>query len=98
MCIRDSIILSDCKPNDVIKVSRDGQFLDYAAQTGILNTAREVRRITRTGAAVICVFTGDDEDLPAARTIYGRNFTRIRHLDQFADTVGSLIQNQIRNL
>ena len=92
------IILSDCKPNDVIKVSRDGQFLDYAAQTGILNTAREVRRITRTGAAVICVFTGDDEDLPAARTIYGRNFTRIRHLDQFADTVGSLIQNQIRNL
>lgn len=92
------IILSDCKPNDVIKVSRDGQFLDYAAQTGILNTAREVRRITRTGAAVICVFTGDDEDLPAARTIYGRNFTRIRRLDQFADTVGSLIQNQIRNL
>lgn len=92
------IILSDAKPNDVIKVSRSGSYLDYADQTGVLDTAREVRVVTRTGASVICVFTGEDEDLPAARTIYGRNFTRIRRLDQFADTVGSLIQNQIRNL
>ena len=29
---------------------------------------------------------------------YGRNFARIRHLEQFADTVGTLIQNQIRSL
>jgi nitric oxide reductase activation protein len=92
------IILSDAKPNDVIKIARGSSYLDYAEQTGVLDTAREVRVITRTGAAVICVFTGDDEDLPSARTIYGRNFTRIRQLDQFADTVGSLIQNQIRNL
>ena len=92
------IILSDAKPNDVIKVSRNGSYLDYAERTGILDTAREVRGIIRTGTAVICVFTGEDEDLSAARTIYGRNFTRIRRLDQFADTVGSLIQNQIRNL
>ncbi len=92
------ILLSDAKPNDVIKVSRDGSYLDYADRTGVLDTAREVRGVTRTGAAVICVFTGEDEDLPAARTIYGRNFTRIRRLDQFADTVGSLIQNQICNL
>lgn len=92
------IILSDAKPNDVIKVARGNSYLDYAEQTGVLDTAREVRVITRTGAAVICVFTGEDEDLPSARTIYGRNFTRIRQLDQFADTVGSLIQNQICNL
>lgn len=92
------IILSDAKPNDVIKVSRSGSYLDYADRIGVLDTAREIRGVTRTGAAVICVFTGEDEDLPAARVIYGRNFTRIRQLDQFADTVGSLIQNQIRNL
>ncbi len=47
---------------------------------------------------VICVFTGNDRDLPAAQSIYGRNFTRSRNLDHFADTVGSLIQNQIRDL
>ena len=92
------ILLSDAKPNDVIKIARNGGYLDYADAPGVLDTAGEVRRITRTGAAVICVFTGEDEDLPAARTIYGRNFTRIRRLDQFADTVGTLIQNQIRNL
>ena len=48
--------------------------------------------------SVICVFTGDDDDVPAAHTIYGRNFARIRNLEQFADTVGTLIQNQIRSL
>ena len=46
----------------------------------------------------MCVFTGKDDDLPAAHTIYGRNFARIRSLDQFTDTVGALIQNQIRSL
>ena len=46
----------------------------------------------------MCVFTGNDDDLHAAHTVYGRNFARIRSLDQFADTVGSLIQNQIRSL
>ncbi len=94
------IVLSDAKPYDVQKIPERGGAVwqDYAESAAVANTAREVRAITRTGASVICVFTGDDEDLPAARTIYGRNFTRIRDLDQFADTVGSLIQNQIRNL
>ena len=45
---------------------------------------------------MICVFTGDDDDLPAARTVYGRDFARIRSIDQLADTVGLLIQNQIK--
>ena len=94
------IVLSDAKPYDVQKIPEKGgaAWQDYAESAAVSNTAREVRAIMRTGVSVICVFTGDDEDLPAARTIYGRNFTRIRNLDQFADTVGSLIQNQIRNL
>jgi hypothetical protein len=57
----------------------------------------EVRSLLHRDVSVICVFTGEDGDLPAARTIYGRNFARIRHLEQFADTVGTLIQNQIRS-
>lgn len=92
------ILLSDAKPNDVVQMVRDGALLDYAAQNGIENTAREVRTLQHQEVSVICVFTGDDEDVPAARTIYGRNFARIRSLDQFADTVGTLIQNQIRSL
>ena len=89
------ILLSDAKPNDVIKLPRSGSYLDYADQNGIQNTAMEVRSLLYRNVSVICVFTGDDGDLPAAHTIYGRNFARIRHLDQFADTVGTLIQNQI---
>ena len=91
------ILLSDAKPNDVIKLPRNGSYLDYADQNGIQNTAMEVRSLLYRNVSVICVFTGDDKDLPAAHTIYGRNFARIRHLDQFADTVGTLIQNQIRS-
>lgn len=92
------ILLSDAKPNDVAKLVRGGSLLDYAAQDGIENTAHEVRSLLHREVSVICVFTGDDEDIPAAHTIYGRNFARIRSLDQFADTVGTLIQNQIRSL
>ena len=92
------ILLSDVKPNDVIQMRRDGILEDYAGEHGIQNTAMEIRGLTYKGISVICVFTGKDDDLPAARTVYGRNFARIRSLDQFADTVGTLIQNQIRSL
>ena len=57
----------------------------------------EVRTLQHWSVSVVCVFIGDDEDIPAAHLIYGRNFARIRHLEQFADTVGTLIQNQIRS-
>lgn len=92
------ILLSDAKPNDVIQLYRDGAYVDYARDNGIENTAMEVRSLLFRDIPVICVFTGNDDDIPAAHTIYGRNFARIRSLDQFADTVGTLIQNQIRSL
>ena len=92
------ILLSDAKPNDVIQLYRDGTYVDYARDNGIEDTAMEVRSLLFRDIPVICVFTGNDDDIPAAHTIYGRNFARIRSLDQFADTVGTLIQNQIRSL
>ena len=92
------ILLSDARPNDIIQFNLNGQYVHYSGDDGILNTASEVRSLQHRGIAVICVFTGDDDDVPAAHTIYGRNFARIRNLDQFADTVGTLIQNQIRSL
>lgn len=91
------ILLSDARPNDIIQFNLNGHYVNYAGENSILNTATEVRSLLHRGIAVICVFTGDDDDVPAAHTIYGRNFARIRHLEQFADTVGTLIQNQIRS-
>ena len=92
------ILLSDARPHDIIQFSLNGQYVDYSDDNGILNTAAEVRSMLHREISVICVFTGDDDDVPAAHTIYGRNFARIRNLEQFADTVGTLIQNQIRSL
>ncbi len=94
------IILSDVKPQDVVRIwnEEDESFISYEQDTGIRDTAFEVRRTRADGIAVICVFTGEDEDLPSAKTVYGRDFARIRSVDQLADTVGLLIQNQIKNI
>lgn len=94
------IILSDVKPNDVVKVrqSSSEEPVPYERQAGITNTAYEVRKARADGISVICVFTGEDEDLPSAKLVYGRDFARIQSLDMLADTVGMLIQNQIKNI
>ena len=92
------IVLSDVKPNDVRKLHyRDGaEDAAYEAGAGLTDTAYEVRRARSDGIAVVCVFTGVDEDVSSAKLVYGRDFARIQELDKFADTVGVLIQNQIK--
>ncbi len=94
------IVLSDAKPNDVVRIRQkeSGEFINYEARQGIRDTAFEVRSARADGISVICVFTGDDEDVPSARIIYGRDFARIQSLDKLADTVGKLLQNQIKNM
>ena len=94
------IVLSDAKPNDVVRFRPRGgdEFINYELQTGIRDTAFEVRSARADGISVICVFTGADEDVSSAKLIYGRDFARIQSLDKLADTVGMLLQNQIKNL
>lgn len=93
------IILSDVKPNDVVKIpAADGEFIPYEQTAGVTDTAKEVRRARAEGISVICIFTGDDEDVSSARTVYDRDFVRIRSFDMLADTVGKLIQEQIKNM
>lgn len=91
------ILLSDCRPNDVIKMrSVSGTYVDYATDAAVEDTAAEVHKARMEEITVLGVFTGEDENLACARRIYGDGFVRIRELSQFADAVGSLIQNQIR--
>lgn len=94
------IILSDVKPNDVIRMSSASNeaLIPYEKAAGLNDTALEVRSARSDGISVICIFTGDDEDLPSAKKVYGSRFVRVRSFDRLADTVGSLIQNQIRNI
>ncbi len=92
------IVLSDCHPNDVIKIRSDsGEYHDYAQEEGVADTAREVRRARLAGISVMCVFTGDESDLPAAASIYDKSFIRISDLSLFAPGVAGLLQEQIRS-
>ena len=94
------IILSDVKPNDIIKIRTNSaeELVPYETDAGVKDTLYEVRSARADGISVICVFTGEDEDVPSAKKVYGRDFARIKSLDMLADTVGILLQNQIRNI
>ena len=70
----------------------------FSVGRGVRDTAAEVRRARADGIAVICVFTGDEEDLPNAKLVYNKDFSRIPSIDKLADAVGSLLQEQIRIL
>ncbi|MDO5445082.1 MAG: hypothetical protein Q4F31_05615 [Eubacteriales bacterium] len=93
------IILSDVKPLDVVKIRKDERDpgVSYDELRALTDTAHEVRRLRAEGISVLCIFTGEDEDLPAAKMVYGQDFVRIRDFSFFADTVGKLIIDQMKS-
>ncbi len=94
------IILSDVKPNDMLGVSTEGIIplkREYSDETGVNDTSNEVRKGKEQGVAILCVFTGRDEDIPSVKKIYGQKFTRILTLDKFAEMVGVLIEKELIN-
>ena len=95
------IVLSDCKPNDTQCIPDTGikqEQTKYAGASGIIDTAFEVKKGINNGNSILCVFTGEDEDIPTAKKIYGHNFARIYYPERFAEIVGVLMQNQLKNL
>lgn len=95
------IVLSDCKPNDTQSIPDTGikqEQTKYAGATGIIDTAYEVKKGINNGNSILCVFTGEDEDVKTAKKIYGHNFARIYYPERFAEIVGVLMQNQLKNL
>lgn len=95
------IVLSDCKPND-IEISPGTGIIpirtEYSGIKGVNDTAYEVKKGIMKGNKILCVFTGEDEDVISAKRIYGRNFVRINFLERFSDIVGVMLQNQFKNL
>ena len=92
------IVLSDVKPLDIAKIRKDERDVgaSYDGLRALTDTAHEVRRLRADGVSVICIFTGEDVDLPSARMVYGQDFVRIRDFSYFADTVGKLIIDQMK--
>ncbi len=95
------IILSDGKPLDPQGIAGNGYNPDefaYADSLGVNDVAAEVNQGRQQGIPIICIFTGLDEDLPAAKKIYGHNLARIHSPEKFADVVGVLIRNMLNSL
>ena len=93
------VILSDVKPLDAAaKIRRDERDVgvSYDGLRALRDTAHEVRRLRAEGISVICIFTGEDVNVPSARMVYGQDFVRIRDFSVFADTVGKLIIDQMK--
>ena len=61
-------------------------------------TREEFRALRAQGVRVAAVFMGENESVPAANAIYGRDLARIRRMDQLAAAAGRLIQTEIQEL
>ena len=95
------IFLTDASPNDSRRVPpspSEPLGCDYGGSFGVADAAAEVRALRRKGLRVCAVFMGEDSAVSSAEQIYGKNFARIRGMDQLAHAAGRLIQNEIREL
>ena len=71
---------------------------EYGGKEGVQDAAAEIRALKGSGLRVICVFTGTDRELDNAREIYGRDLVRIPSIGWFADAVGKVIADSIREI
>ncbi len=90
------IVLSDGRPNDLV-VNRPNVRNPsvYTGEYAIKDTAAEVRRLRSQGIAVLGVFAGAEQDLLAARRIFGKDFAYIRDISSFAHVVGRYLKKQV---
>lgn len=95
------IVLSDGVPYDtqgIPKSKLNHAKYDYIGEPGVNDTALEVRKGRQYGIPVLCVFTGLDDDISDAKKIYGHDLAFIKSPERFADIVGVLMKNELRNL
>lgn len=92
------IVLSDASPNDDQKIPSNSLFhgnRDYSGMLGVKDAAREAAALRKKGIEVVCIFTGGERELPAARQIYGREVVRLPGVSFLAQTVSRLIQGRL---
>lgn len=54
-----------------------------------------MRRLRQQQVAVLGVFVGEEQELPAEHKIFGKDFAYIRDITGFAHTVGRYLVRQI---
>lgn len=90
------VVLSDGKPYDVV-VNRPGSRNPepYRGAYAVADTAFEVRNLRQQQIAVLGVFVREEQELPAERKIFGKDFAYIQDITGFAHTVGRYLVRQI---
>lgn len=90
------IVLSDGKPNDM-GTNRPGtrRINPYIGEEAVKDTAFEVRRARASGISVLGIFAGIEDDLPAEKKIYGKDFAYIRNINNFSRIVGTYLRRQL---
>ena len=58
-------------------------------------TAQDAAALRKKGVEVVCIYTGGERELPAARQIYGREVVRLPGVSFLAQTVSRLIQGRL---
>lgn len=92
------IVLSDASPNDDQKIPSNSLLhgnRDYSGVLGVKDAAQEAAALRKKGVEVVCIFTGGERELPAARQIYGREVVRLPGVSFLAQTVSRLIQGSL---
>ena len=94
------LVLTDASPQDDQNLG-EGAFYrsrEYTDEAAAEDTAAEVQALRRKGITVVGIVTGSERCTGAARKIFGRDFVKIRSIHEFADTVGRILQEKIRNM
>nr|WP_072514390.1 hypothetical protein [Ndongobacter massiliensis] len=94
------IVLSDGKPFDErsrVNTKRNQKEKKYSGDFAVDDTAREVRALRQQGIAVLGIFTGEEEDVEAAKRIYGNTFVYAKKAERFADIVTTFLREEIKN-
>lgn len=97
------IVLSDGRPNDRV-IYQDKSRSDqpnaplYGDEYAVRDTAHEIRRVRAHGVSVLGVFAGEEEDLPAERRIFGKDFAYIHDISGFSHMVGKYMKQLLEEI
>lgn len=96
------IVFTDANPNDDRRLApEEGNVSfskDYSDAAGRMDTAREVRRLRKSGVRVMAVLNGKYGNPEGAKEIYGSEVVRIEDPRHLAEAAGRLLQKEICNL
>ena len=94
------LVLTDGSPQDD-QIAAEGAFYknrEYTDQIAVEDTTEQVQQLKRKGIQVVGIFMGTERGLQTAHRIFGRDFVRIENIQQFAEVVGKILQEKIREM